>query len=101
MMAPFTPHIAEELWSMLGHEKPVGRTPWPAFSVSLAAEEEFELGVQVNGKLRGRIRVGAEADEQVVRERALAEPGVGQHVKGKQVQKVIVIPRKLVSIVVK
>jgi len=99
MLSLFAPHIADELWEALGHAGPAIRAPWPAFDPALAAEEEIEIPVQVNGKLRGRIRVPVGTPEAEIRERALRE--VAQHVNGRQVVKWIIVPQKLVNIVVK
>ncbi|MBI4164754.1 MAG: leucine--tRNA ligase [Acidobacteria bacterium] len=101
MLSLFAPHIADELWEALGHDQPLLRTPWPAYDSELAAEEELEIPVQVNGKLRARVRVPAGAAEEVIRRRALAEDKVAALANGKQIVKVIVVPKKLVNIVVK
>jgi leucyl-tRNA synthetase len=101
VLSVFVPHIADELWEGLGHAGSTLQAPWPAFDTELAAEEELEIPVQVNGKLRGRIRVAASADEEEIRSRAQAEAAVRQHLDGRQVVRIIVVPRKLVSIVVK
>ncbi|MFB3924013.1 MAG: leucine--tRNA ligase [Terriglobia bacterium] len=101
VLSLFAPHIADELWETLGHTEPLLRTPWPAFDAELAAEEELEIPVQVNGKLRGRIRVAVGASEEEIRARAQAEEKVAQHLIGRQIVKLIVVPQKLVNIVVK
>jgi leucyl-tRNA synthetase len=101
ILSLFAPHVADELWEELGHLEPTLRVSWPAFAAELAAEDELEIPVQVNGKLRGRIRVAVDVEEEEIRRRALAEEKVAQHVAGRQVVKVIVVPRKLVNIVVK
>jgi leucyl-tRNA synthetase len=99
MLAPMTPHLAEELWEMLGHSGGLIRASWPEFSPELAADEEFEIVVQVNGKVRATILVeGGLADEELSA-RALAEPNVAAHLDGKRVVKKIVVPNKLVNIV--
>ena len=99
MLAPMTPHLAEELWEMLGHSGGLIRASWPEFSPELAADEQFEIVVQVNGKVRAKILVeGGLADEEVSA-RALAEPNVAAHLDGKHVVKKIVVPNKLVNIV--
>jgi leucyl-tRNA synthetase len=98
MLSLFAPHIADELWEGLGHAEPAIRAPWPAFDPALAAEEEIEIPVQVNGRLRGRIRVAVGTDEPEICRRALAE--VSQHLNGRQVVRVITVPQ-LVNIVVK
>jgi leucyl-tRNA synthetase len=97
----FAPHIADELWEGLGHNDPILKTTWPAYDPALAAEDELELPVQVNGKLRARIRVAIGTGEEELRRRALAEEKVSQYVNGRQVLKVIIVPQKLVNIVVK
>jgi leucyl-tRNA synthetase len=101
ILSLFTPHIADELWEGLGHAEPLLQVPWPAFDAELAAEDELEYPVQVNGKLRARIHVAVSAGEEEVRTRALAEEKVIQHLAGLQIKKVIVVPQKLVSIVAK
>jgi len=101
ILSLFAPHIADELWEGLGHSEPLLRVSWPAFDPELAAEEELEIPVQVNGKLRGRIRVALDVEEEEIRRRALAEEKVAQHVAGRQVVKVIIVPQKLVNVVVK
>jgi leucyl-tRNA synthetase len=101
ILSLFAPHVADELWEGLGHAEPLLRISWPAFDAGLAAEDELELPVQVNGRLRARIRVAVSASEEEIRTKALAEEKVIQHTTGRQVAKVIVVPQKLVSIVVK
>ncbi len=101
MLAPFAPYLAHELWETLGERSNLLKTAWPKFDPALAKEEEIEIPVQINGKLRGRIVVGADAGEQDIRERALAEEKVRAAVDGKQVIKVILVPGKLVNIVIR
>jgi len=100
LMAPVAPHWAEELWhEVLGGEGSVHDQPWPTFDPEQVKTAEIELAVQVNGKVRGRVTVAADADEATVREAALA--AVTQATEGKNVFKVIVVPGRLVNIVVK
>jgi leucyl-tRNA synthetase len=99
LLNPFTPHICEEMWARLGHEEGLVRAAWPAFDAEAAREEEVELAVQVNGKVRGRMTVAREADEETVRSRALE--AVAEQMEGKQVVKVLVVPGRLVSVVAK
>jgi leucyl-tRNA synthetase len=101
LLAPFAPYIAQELWEELGCTDPVFRQQWPSFDPELAQEEEAEIPVQINGKLRGRIRVPIGASNELIEQRALADDKIRQFLEGKQVVKIIVIPGKLVSIVVK
>ena len=100
LMAPFTPHWSEELWhTPLGHDTSVHEQPWPEFDLALAAADEVELAVQINGKVKTRIAVAADAAEEAIRETALE--AVSKATEGKNVVKVIVIPDRLVNIVVK
>ncbi len=100
LMAPFTPHWSEELWhTPLGHETSVHEQPWPEFDLALAAADEVELAVQINGKVKTRITVAADVAEEAIRETALE--AVSKATEGKNVVKVIVIPDRLVNIVVK
>ena len=101
VLSLFTPHIADELWEALGNMQPMLKARWPEYDPELAAEEELELAVQVNGKLRGRIRVPAGTKQEEIERRALADTKVNQHVNGKRLLKVIVVPDKLVNIVVR
>ena len=100
LMAPFTPHWSEELWhTPLGHDTSVHEQSWPEFDLALAAADEVELAVQINGKVKTRITVAADAAEEAIRETALE--AVSKATEGKNVVKVIVIPDRLVNIVVK
>jgi len=101
MLAPFAPHIAEELWESFGHSESVSRAQWPEFSAEIAREEEIEVAVQVNGKLRSRIFAGADASDDELREAALADDKIKAATDGRDVAKVIVIPGKLVNVVVR
>ncbi|UCE85308.1 MAG: leucine--tRNA ligase [Deltaproteobacteria bacterium] len=100
MLAPVAPHLAEELWSRLEKPYSVHVQAWPEVDAAAAAEDEITLVVQVNGKLRDRIRVPAGIDREAARERALASEAVGRFVSGKAVRKVIFVPGRLVNIVV-
>ncbi len=99
LIQPYAPHIAEELWQRLGHER-LWQEPWPTYDESLLEQETFELVVQVNGKLRDRIEVSTEAGEEQLIELARTAPKVAPYLEGKQVRKTIVVPRKLVNIVI-
>ena len=102
MLAPIIPHVAHELWRGLGHQRAVVDEPWPVVDESALAQDSVEFVVQVNGKLRGRIRVPAGADEAAIREAALADEHVMKFVGGKAaVKRVIVVPgRQVANIVV-
>jgi leucyl-tRNA synthetase len=102
MLSPIVPHVAHELWRALGHEQAVVDEPWPAVDESALIQESVEFVVQVNGKLRGRVRVLAGADEAAISEAALADDHVMKFVGGKAaVKRVIVVPgRQIVNVVV-
>jgi leucyl-tRNA synthetase len=100
MLAPMTPHLAEELWEMIGHTEGLSSVAWPAFDGELAKEEEVEVVVQVNGRVRARLRVAAGLGEAEIVPKALAEPAVAAHIDGKKVAKWIVVKDKLVNLVV-
>lgn len=101
LLAPFAPYLAFELWEQLGESSNLLRAPWPKFNAALAQENEIEIPVQINGKLRAVIRVAVDAAEDALREAALAEEKVAAAIAGKQVAKVIVVPKKLVNLVVR
>ena len=101
LLSPFAPHIAEELWSRLGHPNSLAREPWPTFDPARLLEQVIELPVQVNGKLRDRISVPADADEPTIFQAAQAAEKVRPYLQGKTILKRLYVPMKLVSIVVK
>ena len=100
MLAPMTPHLAEEVWEMFGHKEGLWTVAWPDFDPELARDEEVEVVVQVNGRVRARLKVAAGLGEADLVPKALAEPAVAQHINGKRVVKQIVVPDKLVNLVV-
>jgi len=100
MLAPLVPHIAEELWAMLGCSGSVTRADFPNADPALLIDDTVELPVQVNGKMRGKIVVAADADNDAVVEAALAEHNVAVHVEGREIRKAIVVPGRMVNIVV-
>ena len=99
LIQPYAPHIAEELWERLGHER-LWATPWPQADPSLLEQETFELVVQVNGRVRGRIEVPVDLSEDELVTRAKELPRVQSHLNGKEIRKTIVVPRRLVNLVV-
>jgi leucyl-tRNA synthetase len=100
ILAPITPHICEELWQAMGYATHLSEQPWPEHDPEALAKDEMTIVVQVNGKLRGRIAVPADASRESVQEVALADANVQKHIEGKTIRKVIVIPEKLVNVVV-
>jgi leucyl-tRNA synthetase len=101
MLAPFAPYLAFELWEHLGEKSDLLRAPWPKFDEALAHEEQIEIPVQINGKLRAVVTVESAANEDAVRDAALAEEKIAALIAGKEVVRIIVVPRKLINIVVK
>jgi len=99
MISPFTPHMAEELWELLGHTGGIVAPGWPSFDEAVAKAEEIVIPVQINGKVRARLTVPADTSEDQLRELALADPQVARHLEGKTVRKVVVADGRLVSIV--
>jgi leucyl-tRNA synthetase len=100
MLSPMVPHICHALWATLGHKTALIDVPWPQVDESALEAEMAEIVVQVNGKLRGRVSVAADADRDAIGQQALADPNVQRFVEGKEVRKIIVVPGRLVNIVV-
>jgi leucyl-tRNA synthetase len=101
LMAPSTPHIAEELWQKTGHEYSIHNQLWPKWDEELAKEEEITLVVQVNGKIRDKVAVPASISEDEAKKTAAAQPKAKAYLKGKEMVKVIYVPGKLVNFVIK
>ena len=101
LLAPFAPYLACELWETIGGTGDLLRTPWPKFDEALAREDEIEVPVQINGKLRTVIRVAAGADQDTLRDTALADEKIKAGTADKQIIKAIIVPGKLVNLVVK
>jgi leucyl-tRNA synthetase len=99
LIQPYAPHIAEELWERLGHER-LWEEPWPVADENMLRRDTFVLVIQVNGKVRDRMEVATSASEDELVERAKASPRVQAHLDGKQIRQTIVVPRKLVNLVV-
>jgi leucyl-tRNA synthetase len=99
LLAPFAPHLAEELWHRLGHPESLAYEPWPEADASLLRAATLRLVVQVNGRRRDEIEVPVDADEDAVRQAALAAEGVRRHLQGRAPRKVIVVPGRLVNVV--
>ena len=99
LIQPYAPHVAEELWQRLGHER-LWEQSWPEANPALLTQDTFELVVQVNGRVRDRFEVDADLPEDELVARATASPRVQTHLNGKEIRQTIVVPRKLVNIVV-
>jgi leucyl-tRNA synthetase len=100
ILSPFAPHLSEEIWERLGKRSSLAYEPWPAFDPQLVVDETIEIGVQVNGRLRGTITLPADADEEAARTAALAEERVRQHIDGKTVKKFIYVKGKIANFIV-
>jgi leucyl-tRNA synthetase len=101
LLAPMAPYIAHELWEMTGESSNLLKAPWPKYDAALAAEDEIEIPVQINGKLRSTVLVSAAASDDEIKQAALADEKVRAAIAGKQIVKVIVVPKKLVNVVVR
>jgi leucyl-tRNA synthetase len=101
LLHPFAPYVTSELWEMLGERGDLLRAPWPKYDPALAKEEEIEIPIQVNGKLRSKVVVPADADQNTIQQTAQSDEKVKAAIRGKQIVKVIVVPGKLVNLVVK
>ena len=100
MLAPMTPHIAEEMWEMLGHSNGLWTAQWPAANAELARDDEVEVPVQVNGKLRGKLKVAVGTTQEELLNLAIADKLIAQHLAGKRIVKVVYVPNKLLNLVV-
>lgn len=101
LLAPFAPHLAEEAWQLLGHARTLAYEPWPKFDAALLVESEVEIPVQINGKVRGKVQIPAGADQSVAEQAARADARLAGNLVGKQIVKVIYVPNRLLSFVIK
>jgi leucyl-tRNA synthetase len=101
LLAPIVPHITEELWMDIGRREPLADAAWPSYDPAIAAEEEITIVIQINGKLRSRIDVSADEEAEKIKSLAVADEKIVKLVEGKQVLKVVYVPKKLVNIVVR
>ncbi len=100
LLSPFAPHMAEELWQQRGHQRSIFESEWPKYDEALTKPQQITLVVQVNGKVRAKLQVDADIDQQQAQRLALEAPNVKAHLAGREPRKVIVVPKRLVSIVV-
>jgi leucyl-tRNA synthetase len=100
LLSPFAPHIADELWASLGHDKPLLEMPWPSYREEALQKEEVTLVIQVNGKVRSKIRVPQDTSQDEVEKRALAEEKIQRFLSGNPPQRVVYVPGRLINIVV-
>ena len=99
LLAPIAPHIAEELWEILGNEGGISYVPWPTYDEAALVESEVEIVCQINGKVRAKLMVPVDSSKEALEELALANEQIKEHIAGKTVRKVIAVPNKLVNIV--
>ncbi len=100
LLSPFAPHMAEELWQQRGHQRSIFGAQWPTYDQALTKPQQITLVVQVNGKVRAKLEVEADIDQQEAQRLALEAPNVKVHLAGRKPRKVIVVPKRLVNIVV-
>ena len=100
LLSPFVPHIAEEMWQRLGKKCSILKSKWPAHDKNAIVEDVLTIPIQINGKLRSRIEVGAGITEEALKSAVLSDPKVQNWLQSKPVKKVIVVPKKLVNIVI-
>jgi leucyl-tRNA synthetase len=99
MVAPFAPHIAEELWSKMGHPASLAYEPFPQFDEALAAEQVVTMPVQIDGKTRFRIEVPADAGEEEIAEATASHPEYARHTGGATISRLVIVPGRIVNIV--
>ena len=100
LLSPFTPHAAEEMWEMLGHRGGLARVEWPSYDPAIAVQETITLVLQVNGKVRSRIAIPADLQDEELRQLALEDEKVRSLTTGRTVERVVVVPKRLVNVVV-
>jgi leucyl-tRNA synthetase len=99
VLAPYAPHLAEELWSQLGHAELIAEQPWPSYEPALCVDDVIEIGVQVNGKARGRVKLAKDAPEAVAREESLKDENVAKFVADKPIKKFVYVPGRIVNFI--
>ena len=101
LINPIIPHVTEELWSILGEENTIAYEKWPTYDENKIKDESYEMVVQVNGKVRGKIEVSSDTSEEEMIKIAEEIPNVKINIQGKEIVKVITVPKKLVNIVIR
>jgi leucyl-tRNA synthetase len=99
LLSPVCPHISEELWAKLGHSETISYEAWPAYDEAKLVDEEIEIVIQVNGKVKTKLMVPTDASKESLEEIAMDDDRVKEQIEGKTIRKVITVPGKLVNIV--
>ena len=100
IVSPFAPHLGEELWALLGATKSLAEEPWPTVDPALLVDDTVEIGVQVNGKLRGTVLLAKGASEEAAKASAMADEKVKVHVEGKTLKKLVYVPGRILNFIV-
>jgi leucyl-tRNA synthetase len=101
ILSVFAPHLAEELWERTGNHSVLTYEPWPEYDPEMVKDEILEYPVQINGKVRFKISVDAEADEEAIRALLLDHERLAQYTEGKSIVKIIIVPKRIITLVVK
>ena len=101
LIAPFAPHIAEELWEMLGQEGSVCDAQWPKWNEEYLVENQIKMGVQFNGKVRFEMQFAADADNQTIEQAVREDERTAKYVEGKQIVKIIIVPKRMINVVLR
>src|SRR5262249_47205222 len=99
LVSPIAPHVAEEIWRIIGHDESIAHEPWPTYDEALCIDDVVEMAVQVNGRVRGRVMLPRAATEDEARKAALGADGVVAFTQGKPIKKFIFVPGKIINIV--
>jgi leucyl-tRNA synthetase len=100
ILSPFAPHLGEELWQRLGHEESLAHHPWPSYDPALVKDESREIGVQVNGKVRGSVNLAIDASEAVAVADARKDPKISAFLDDKTIKKIVYVPGKILNFIV-
>ena len=100
ILAPFAPHMSEELWDMLGEKKSIHLSLWPEWDATLIVDEEVRIAIQINGKVRAEISIGVEEDEETIKKKALGNEAILKHIAGQEPKRVIYVKNRLINIVI-
>ena len=101
LIAPFAPHIAEELWEMLGQKGSVCDAQWPQWNEEYLVENQIKMGVQFNGKVRFEMQFAADADNQTIEQAVREDERTAKYVEGKQIVKIIIVPKRMINVVLR